>query len=163
MKRYVKNHTDIFAMSNVRGRYVTVEPNIEFSFYYSPKNTNHEIRVKPVFNRDRLSVDDVGTLKLTGDWEFKPGRSDKKVNSKDVEIMKQFFRKYLVLFCMVWDKQLPDPELGDYLTGRMDLHELIQQIKFYPDWDSELDSIVDVSQLEDFCYNHNLVNLRDNR
>lgn len=104
----------------------------------------------------------VGSLKLCDDWEYVPGKLDKDVSEKDIKSMKAFFRKYVVLFCMVWDEQLQDGVLDYYLTGRISFHDLIEDIDFYTQYKAELDNVQDVDQLEQFCRNNHLVNLRDN-
>lgn len=133
MKRYIKSHDDIFAMSNVRGRYIKVEKNIPFSFYYSPRNSSHGPRVKVIFNPDRMKQGLAGNLMLCGDWDFTPGENDSSVSSKEVNKMKEFFRKYLILFLLVWDEHSDEPDPEDYFRGDMDLHELISRIDFYAD------------------------------
>lgn len=133
MKRYIKSHDDIFAMSNVRGRYIKVEKNIPFSFYYSPRNSSHGPRVKVIFNPDRMKQGLAGNLMLCGDWDFTPGENDSSVSSKEVNKMKEFFRKYLILFLLVWDGHSDEPDPEDYFRGDIDLHELISRIDFYAD------------------------------
>ena len=44
-------------MANVRGKDVEVD-DIDFSFYFSKKNSNHGIRLKVVWNRERMSGND---------------------------------------------------------------------------------------------------------
>ena len=63
----------LFEMSNMRGRYVKNPHKLNFSFYFSSKDAVegkdlvHGLRVKPVFNPEKISVSKVGTLKLHGD------------------------------------------------------------------------------------------------
>lgn len=162
MKRYIKSHEDIFAMSNVRGKYIKVEKNIPFSFYYSPRNSSHGPRVKVIFNPDRMKQDAAGTLMLCHDWEFVPGKDDSHVSSRDITRMKEFFRKYLILFLLVWDKHSDDPDAEDYFRKDMSLHELITRIDFYSEYSTELDTISSIEELEDFCREHDLVNFYGN-
>lgn len=162
--------TQIECMSNVRGIYVKNPHELNFSFYFSGKKGDHEIRVKPLFNNRRMISSKAGTLMLHSDWKFIPGKDDKKVDSKDIEAMKEFFRKYLVFFCMVWDEQLPDPELADYFEGRVDLFELLEQFEDYDkikDFvekkkeDNSPDSEI-IKELTDYCKKNKLVNFRNN-
>lgn len=149
-------------MSNVRGNKVKVQNGLPFSFYFSSSQGEHSIRVKPMFNPAKLRDDLTGTLKLCDDWEYIPGPDDKDASSKDIEDMKKFFRKYLVLFAATWDRQLMDGDVYDYLVGDISLHELIETLTFYTDYEKELDSIRTVSELEDFCRANELVNLYGN-
>lgn len=169
MKRWIHTaaaiedlHEDIFGMSNVLGRFVKVEPNPGFSFYYSPRNSSHGPRVKPVMNAEKMKLEDAGTLALTGDWTFIPGTKDEKVSGKQIQEMKKFFRKYLVLFLLVWEEEANDPDLGYYLQGQMTLSELIQHLTFYEEHKADLDKIETVEALEAYCRDKNLVNMYGN-
>lgn len=162
MKRYINTSEDTFAMSSVIGRFIKVEKDVPFSFYYFPKNSNYGPKVKLVLNPDRMKLGETGVLRLCGDWEFTPGPDDKHHSDADVARMRDFFRKYLVLFLLVWDTQVPDPELEDYFRGDITLQEFIQDIDFYPEYSSELNKINSVSELEEFCRVNDVVNFYGN-
>jgi len=162
MYRIVKSSKAIFAMSNVLGRFIKVEENVPFSFYYSPRNSSHGPRVKPVLNPEKMRISDAGTLALSGSWKFIPGKNDKSASEQLVDDMKKFFRKYLVLFLLVWEGIADDPALGYYLEGRLDLSEFIKTLDFYEKYQKELDAITSVQELEQFCRDHNLVNMYEN-
>ena len=157
-----RENDGVMCMSNVRGYKVRVQKNLPFSFYFSANQGEHSIRVKPMFNPSKLSDSLVGTLKLCDDWEYVPGPNDGHVNAKDVAKMKRFFRTYLVLFAAVWDRQLTDGDVYDYLAGDLTLPELIELFDFYDEYSEELDEISSVSELEDFCRANGLVNLYGN-
>ena len=152
----------ILCMSNVRGIKVRIQKNLPFSFYFSASQGQHSIRVKPMFNPVKLRDDMVGTLKLCDDWEYVPGPQDKDVSQKEIDKMKKYFRTYLVLFAATWDRQLADGDVYDYLVGDITLPELIETFDFYVEYEDELDEITSVSELEDFCRVHDLVNLYGN-
>lgn len=168
MKRYIRTETEesdsILCHANVRGRKIKVGSGKKpFSFYFSGKNSNHGIRVKPIFNPDKMLASKAGTLKLCDDWAYTPGEDDRNVSSQDIEDMKEFFREYLVLFCAVWEEQLDDPSLQDYFEGDISFQELIQQLSFYPEHQADLDQIDNVDDLETYCFKNGLVNLYGNR
>ena len=127
-----------------------------------PKNGNHGPRVKPVMNPRTMKLDQAGTLKLCDDWEYTPGKDDKHVSSSDIRHMKEFFRKYLILLLLVWDKHANDPDLGYYLQGQISLSEFIENLEFYLSYQNELDEIETVAELEQFCRDNNLVNMYRN-
>lgn len=158
----VSYDNSVLCMSNVRGNKVRVQKNLPFSFYFSAQQGQHSIRVKPMFNPTKLRDDLVGTLKLCDDWEYIPGPDDKDVSNDDIQKMKKFFRKYLVLFAATWDRQLADGDVYDYLVGDSTLPELIETFDFYSDYAKELDDISGVVELEEFCRAHNLVNMYGN-
>lgn len=163
MKRLIRQNRDILCMSNVRGRYVVNPGKLPFSFYFSSgAGMPHSIRVKPVFNPDRLVSSLTGTLKLCDDWEYIPGKNDTGVSSKDINDMKEFFREYIVLFCAVWDEQLSDGVVEDYLRGDISFSDMLKDFDFYELHSSELDNIKSISELESFCRDNQLVNLYGN-
>lgn len=162
VRREQSELNDVLCMANVRGYKVRIQKNLPFSFYFSASQGEHSIRVKPMFNPSKLRDDLVGTLKLCDDWEYTPGPDDHAVSKKDIDKMKKFFRKYLVLFAAVWDRQLMEGDVYDYLVGDITLPELIETFDFYTDYHEELDDITTISELENFCKDYNLVNLHGN-
>lgn len=164
MKRYIYSKEEaILGMSNVLGKFVKVEVGgLPFSFYYSPANSNHGPRVKPVLNAEKMRLSNAGTLKLCDDWEFIPGEKDIHHSNKVVTDMKRFFRKYLILFLLVWEDLADDPALGYYLEGKLTLAEFIETLDFYEDYKEDLDKINSVQELEDFCRANKLVNFYGN-
>lgn len=163
--RYSNNVESIFAMSNIRGRYVRVPKPLNFSFYFSPKDAVeskeivHGLRVKPLFNPEKMSIDKAGTLKLHGDWEYIRGEDDKDVSSKDVRNMINFFVEYKTLFAAVWEKELAPDSLYDYFRGVISFSELIQEFEFYTDYSEELDTTNDVRDITDVVRKYNIFNL----
>lgn len=162
MSRCISWSEDTFAMSSVIGKFIVAEKDVPFSFYYFPKNSNYGPKVKPVLNPNRMNLSGTGVLRLCGNWKFTPGPDDKHHSDADVARMRDFFRKYLVLFLLVWDTQVPDPELEDYFRGDITLKEFIHEIDFYPEYSSELAKINSVSELEQFCRDNDLVNFYGN-
>ena len=155
-------HSSVLAMSDVRGRHVTVVDKLNFSFFYSPKYTQHGPRVKVVFDPYKMRIDNASVQKLCDDWSFKTNPNEKHLSKKDISSMQAFFKKYLILFLLVWNKQIDEPDPADYLTGRITLEELIKDIDFYEDNREEMDRIHSVSELEDFCRKSGLVNMYGN-
>lgn len=153
------NEDYLIEMANIVGKFVKVEK-LNFSFYFSSKDgVPYPIRVKPVFNREKLLKSKTGTLKLTDDWEYIPGEDDGFVSNKLVDEMKNFFREYIVLFCMVWDEQLDDTSVQRYFNGQMTLEELIQEISFY---NEEMSNISTIEELEDYARRTESVNFYGN-
>lgn len=161
MKKWIHATEDIVAMSDVRGKYVTVE-NIPFSFYYSVRNSNHGPRVKVTMNGQNMRPNKMSSLKICDDWSIDINDQDSRISSKDLNSMKEFFRKYIVLFLIVWEDLISEPDLGDYLEGKISLQEFIQDTDFYTDYSDELDTIDSVTELEEFCRNNNIVNFYGN-
>ena len=167
----------IMCMANVRGKKVKNPHSLPFSFYFSNKNfegsdVSHSIRVKPMFNPEKLVPSLTGTLKLSDDWEYIPGSDDKHVSKSDVKKMKQFFLDNIVLFCAVWDGQLQDSLVQEYFMGNSDLQEVIEGLDFYDEYAYLSDdnghllySLTDVrtvKELDKFCRKYDLVNFYGN-
>lgn len=73
--------------------------------------------------------------------------------------MKEFFREYLVLFCMVWDMQLREDVVQDYFRNLISFAELVKEIKFYT---NDMNGIETIEELEEYCRNNKLVNFYGN-
>ena len=163
----------LFEMSNVPGKYVKNPHRLPFSFFFSSKSSadnttiNHGLRVKPLFNSEKMNIRDAGVLKLHSDWEFTPGRNDKNVDSKDVKEMKEFFKTYKILFAAVWEEQLLPNYLYDYFRGIMTFGEILMEFEFYEDYESAIQSynngrgIQTLEDLHSFITDYNLFNTWD--
>ena len=152
---------DIFCMSNMRGCKVKVPHKLPFSFYFSRKNSSHAIRVKVLFNPNRIRDEEFGVLELHSNWEFTPGPDDRKISNKEIREMKQFFQQYKVLFAAVWEMILPDDAVQFYLSGVIPFNELLTEFEFYEDYQEEIDDIDDIEELESFVRKNHLFNMWD--
>ena len=171
MKRVIKSAEeyesldDILCMSNVRGKYIKNPHRLPFSFYFSSNNeSQHSIRVKVVFDPEKLKSSLTGIQKLSDDWAFTPGKNDGSVSKKDIAYMQEFFKHYIVLFAAVWDEQLQDATLEDYFKGDISFHEMLEDFDFYLDYQEELDNLDedDIVALEDLCRKYHIVNFYGN-
>ena len=167
MKRLLRNTSEnldaIFCMSGIRGKNIKVEKNLPFSFYYSTKNSSHGPRIKPIFDPTKVNKTKMGTLKLCDDWSYIPGEDDNRVPSSEINELKQFARKYLILFLLVWENKTPDElALSDYLQGDISIEEFVKELDFYKDYSKELDGVYTVQDLENVCREHDLVNFYGN-
>ena len=160
MKLTINEDNYMIEMANMTGNRVKVPHKLPFSFYFSSgSEVNHSIRVKPVFNSEKLIKSQTGTLKLCDDWEYTPGKEDINISQKQINDMKEFFRAYLVLFCMVWDEQLTEDVVQDYFKGEIEFYELIENIDFYTD---KMSLLTTVEELEKYCRDNKLVNFYGN-
>lgn len=160
MKLTINEDNYMIEMANMTGNRVKVPYTLPFSFYFlSGSGINHSIRVKPVFNSEKLIKSKTGTLKLCDDWKYTPGKEDINISQKQINEMKEFFRTYLVLFCMVWDEQLTEDIVQDYFKGEIEFYELVENIDFYTD---KMSLLTTVEELEKYCRDNKLVNFYGN-
>lgn len=154
---------EIFAMSNVRGAKVKVTGRpLPFSFYFSTKEgMAHGIRVKPVFKPNKFTQSDAGVLLLHSNWEYIPNKNDKNVPARDIEEMKVFFRRYKVLFAAVWEFELPEDALQNFLTGNIYLPELLEEFYNYDEWKPFLSDVDSIESLEAAVREYGLFNMND--
>ena len=156
-----EEENDIFCMSSLRGSKVVVPHKLSFSFFFSERESSHAIRVKPVFNPDKISKSSFGTLELHGDWKYTPGPDDKNVSQKQIQEMKNFFKKYKVLFAAVWESELYDGDVQDYFRGLISFDELLTEFDFYENYKEDMDNIDNIEQLEEFVRKYNIFNMWD--
>lgn len=154
----------LFEVSNIRGKNVKVPYKLNFSFYFSSKDAVegkdlvHGLRVKPIFNPEKMSVSNAGTLKLHSDWEYIPGKDDIGVKSKYINEMKDFFATYKILFAAVWEKAISPDVIYDYFRGVISFKELMEEFDFYNTYKDEMSNITTTNELNDFVEKHNLFN-----
>ena len=112
-------------MANMPGRFMRVE-DIDFSFYISEKNSNHAIRLKICWNRDRLISEECGYLELHGDYEYNQSSHLKyKPKSYEIETVRYFAKKYKVLFAAAWERKLDCDVIAEYFKGRIKWSDLM--------------------------------------
>ena len=158
-------HEMLFEMAIIRGKYVRNPHKLNFSFYFSSKDAVegkdlvHGIRVKPIFNSEKMNINQAGTLKLHSDWAYIPGTNDTNISNKDVKEMKDFFKTYKPLFCAVWEQAITPDVLYDYFRGIIDFHEVLEEFDFYTDYKDELDKITTIEAFRNFIAKYDLFNL----
>lgn len=122
----------LMEMANVVGNKVRVEDRLPFSFHFCDKDAVHQrhgIRLKIIWNPSIAPNNVDGYLKLHGDWEYISGSHKYKPTGRELEILRNFGRKYKVLFAAVWEKALDADPLQDYFKGNIDFPELLRNFK----------------------------------
>jgi hypothetical protein len=151
---------DIFCMANVRGRYVKVPHPLKFSFFFSPK-VGHGIRVKPVFNPDKITRDTVGNLWIHGAYKYTRSKVDKHVTEDQANEMKQFFRDYKVLFAAVWESVLDQNDLLYYFNGSLSFKDMLTRFADYESHKDDLKDVNDCKSLETYVRESEWFNMND--
>lgn len=155
------DENDIFCMSNLRGNKVVIPHKLPFSFYFSPREASHAIRVKVLFNPTKMIPSKLGVLELHGKYEYIPGPDDFNVSRKLITEMRNFFKTYKVLFAAVWEMVLPEDIVQDYFRAIADLNELVKEFDFYEEYQDEMEQIATVEELEQFVRDNDLFNMWD--
>lgn len=149
-------------MANVRGKDVEVD-DIDFSFYFSKKNSNHGIRLKVVWNRERMSGNDDGYIEMHGDYKYVMS-SPKSYKPKGWEIngLRYFCKKWKVLFSAVWEQKLDETDVRKYFEGDLSFSELMQTFDGITDSQyREVNKCRTVRQLEEVVRKYNIYNMND--
>ena len=115
-------------MANITGKYMRIE-DIDFSFYYSRKNSSHSIRLKINWNRETMTGDDEGYIELHDDYKYYQSPKLKKKKEADIATVRYFAKKYKVLFAAVWECKLDADTLGEYFKGRLSWQELMSSFE----------------------------------
>lgn len=161
----LQNNQHLLEMANLVGNSVKVD-DINFSFYFSDKFiASHAIRVKIIWNRNKMQSDLNGYLELHGNYKYISNNS-KKISSKDVEHARLFFKKYKVLFAAVWECELDSNHVIDYLRGKINFKELLngfdelENTITLEDWEL-IKETNNLMELENVVRNYNLFNMND--
>lgn len=149
-------------MANVRGKDVEVD-DIDFSFYFSKKNSNHGIRLKVIWNRERMSGDDDGYIEMHGDYKYvrTPG-SKYKPKGWEINGLRYFCKKWKALFSAVWEQKLDETDLRKYFEGQLTFQELMETFgglkkEHYP----IVNKCDNVRQLEEVVRKYGIYNMND--
>lgn len=88
----LQENQHLLEMANLVGKTVSTD-NIDFSFYFSDKFiANHGIRVKIIWNRNKMQGDNSGYLELHGDYRYESSSDFKKILNKEIEKTRVFFK-----------------------------------------------------------------------
>ncbi len=99
---------------------------INFSFYFSAeRDFKHSIRVIILWGYTYLDRDDVGYMKLDGEYEYFKICGNKEISEEEIEAAREFFKKYKVLFAGAWKDIIDVGEVDRYFRGRIDFDELL--------------------------------------
>lgn len=138
----------LLEMANIIGKYVKTD-NIDFSLYFSRKSASrHAIRVKVYWGRERLNDDMCGYIELHGNFSYSQNPKQKyKPTVKMVCSLRDFVKKYKVLFSAVWEDVLGEYSVQDYLCGRIDFCELVSEFYIDKIGDSNYKKLIEVRSL----------------
>lgn len=151
----------LLEMSNVRGNRVKLE-NIEFSFYFSIKNSNHSIRVKICWNKDKIIPQELDAMKLSGNYELiKNKQLKKRPDESKIEEARQFFKKYKVLFAAVWENVLYENDLVEYFFGKISFKELLENFEVEEEKLNLIKICNNLIELEKVVRENNIYNMND--
>lgn len=129
-KEFLENY--LIEMANVTGKFMKVE-DIDFSFYFSKKNSSHGIRIKINWNRETMTSGDEGYIELHGNYNYYQSPKVKyKPHNYEIETVRYFARKYKVLFAAVWECKLDADTLSEYFKGRLSWQELMSCFENIP-------------------------------
>ena len=149
-------------MANVRGKDVEVD-DIDFSFYFSKRNSSHGIRLKVLWNRERMSGNDDGYMEMHGDYKYvrTPG-SNYKPKGWEVNGLRYFCKKWKVLFAAVWEQKLDETDVRKYFEGQLTFQELMETFegiekKYY----AIVKKCNNARQLEEVVREYNIFNMND--
>ena len=126
---YLKEPSAILMeVASVRGKYMAVEKNFPFSFYFSDRRTvhgRHGIRIKVQWNANKINPKDAdGYFELHINMDYVAGSHKYKPSGDELSFARAFIKKYKVLFCTVWDGVLDAEDLEEYFKGIVSFVEL---------------------------------------
>ena len=154
----------LMEMANVVGNKVVLENRLPFSFYFSTKeavHSRHGIRLKVLWNPNKAPDVADGYFEMHGDYDYIVASHKYKPTSKELEIARNFCKKYKVLFAAVWEGVLdPDP-LQDYFKGRLKLNELLSKFELTGRQYYNVNHCTFLEELEACVRRYNIYNMND--
>lgn len=155
----------LMEMANFLGNNVKVYNRLPFSFYVSSKtavHNQHGIRAKIIWNPSRAPASADGNLELHGDYRYTVNSHKYKPTRKELEIAREFFKRYKILFTAIWEEKVDPSYVQDYLAGRIPLRELLT--KFYDISEKQyyhLNHAKDLQELEEIVRKYKIFNMND--
>lgn len=128
-QNYMNNDDGVLIeMGNVRGNDIKVANRLPFSLFISSKEAVHEahgIRVKVLWNPNKMTSTPDGQLELHGDYEYKVFSHKYKPTAKELQTLKDFCKQYKVFFSAIWEGRLDATDFVHYLEGLITYPELV--------------------------------------
>ena len=118
----------LMEMANLRGNDIKLHNRVPFSLFISNKrqvHNAHAIRVKVLWNPHKMTSTPDGQLELHGNYEYTVFSHKYKPSEKEVTLLRDFCKKYKVLFAAIWESKLDPNDFIDYLRGYKSFVELL--------------------------------------
>ena len=122
----------LMEMANVVGNDVVLEYRLPFSFHFCNKQAVHQqhgIRLKVIWNPAKAPENADGYIEMHGNYDYVSGSHKYKPDSKEKTFLRDFCKKYKVLFAAVWECKLDSNFLQKYFDGRLKLIELLTKFE----------------------------------
>lgn len=147
----------LMEMANLRGKDIKIET-VNFSIYFSPKGHRHGIKLKVLWNRDNMKGSIVdGILELHGNYKYtKSTNAINYCSEKDIDNLRNFAKKYKVIFAGVWENALDQNDVQDYFKNRISLKDLLNTME-----DKIPSNITNLSKFEKYVRENQLFNMND--
>lgn len=142
-------------LTSLRGKDVKLE-NINFSFYFSRKWKNDKCNVKICWNRNMITSN-FNILEICGNYLYRA--NNQIVDEKELDKVKNFFKKYKVLFAAVWEEKLDTNDLAFFLRSQISFDELLDC--FYNMDKNLIKGCKSLKELEECVRKYHIFNMND--
>lgn len=126
---YLNNEDGLLMeMANIRGNDIKLADRLPFSLFISNKQVvhgAHAIRVKVLWNPNKMTATPDGQLELHGNYDYTVFSHKYKPTAKELELLRNFCRTYKVFFAAVWEGVLDATDFVHYLEGTITYTQLI--------------------------------------
>ena len=164
-EEYLQDPTMVLMeMSNVLGVDFKFYKNLPFSFFFGSKGMvreQHGIRVKVKWNPQKAPRDADGYIELHGNYKYVQGSHKYTPTQKELNTLREFVKKYKILFAAVWEEVLDSSRLSDFFKGNMSFTELLSKMdlsgrKYY-----DVNHCKTLSELENCVREKHIFNTND--
>lgn len=154
----------LFEMANLRGNDIKLHKRIPFSLFISNKEAvhgAHAIRVKVLWNPEKMTATPDGQLELHGDYDYTAFSHKYNPTSKELDILKDFCKKYKIFFAAIWEGKLDPNDFIDYLENRKSLNDLLSTFILKGKSYYLINHCKNLVELEKCVKKNNIFNLND--
>lgn len=156
----------LMEMANALGNNIKKEKRLPFSFYFSPKKVvrgAHGIRVKILWNPSKMGPDSDGYMELHGNYDYISNPKRYKPSQDEINLARDFFKRYKVLFAAVWEDVIQDPsQVTMYLYDKISWKELMEQFDTgNSNWNFYIQTTDNIKELEQLVKEENMFNMNN--
>lgn len=102
-----------------------------------------------------------GQLELHGSYDYVAFSHKYKPTSKELDTLRDFCKKYKVLFAAIWECKLDPNDFIDYLEGRKSLNELLSTFELKGKDYYNVNHCSSIEELETCVRENKIFNMND--
>lgn len=154
----------LMEMANMRGNDVKLHKQLPFSLFISNKKTvhnSHAIRVKVLWNPNKMTSTPDGQLELHGNYNYEKYAHKYEPTSKELNELINYCKKYKVFLSAIWECVLDANDFIDYQRGTIGFKELLSYFDLGERNYYDVNHCESIEELEGVVRKNKIFNMND--